>query len=128
MKLIRGQRCSGKTSSGERCSARATSTGFCFFHSDPAKAAELGKLGGRKSHKPPILKQAPIQIPMTASEVKTFLAESMTQVRNGGLDSRTGATIAFMANALLKAIEVADFEAKITALEIQNACEPEEQN
>src|SRR5208283_3799387 len=41
--------CKATTSSGDRCKAKPHKDGLCFFHSDPKKAAELGRKGGRRN-------------------------------------------------------------------------------
>jgi len=46
-------RCGAKTKEGKPCRAAATEGGLCFFHANPNKAAELGRVGGRKSRYPP---------------------------------------------------------------------------
>jgi Family of unknown function (DUF5763) len=43
----RGAQCRAVKSNGERCRAIAGSGGYCSLHSDPGRARELGKLGGR---------------------------------------------------------------------------------
>jgi len=40
-------RCQGQTKAGKPCRAAATSGGLCYFHANPNKAAELGRIGGR---------------------------------------------------------------------------------
>ena len=46
-----GNRCKAKTKSGKPCRAAATEGGLCFFHANPDKASELGRIGGRnKGH------------------------------------------------------------------------------
>jgi hypothetical protein len=40
-------RCKALSKSGKSCGAAPTSTGLCFFHSNPNKASELGRLGGK---------------------------------------------------------------------------------
>src|SRR5271157_276372 len=40
--------CKATTPSGEPCRAKPHKEGLCFFHSDPKKAAELGRKGGRR--------------------------------------------------------------------------------
>lgn len=39
--------CKGTTKRGEPCRAAATAGGLCFFHANPNKAPELGRIGGR---------------------------------------------------------------------------------
>jgi general stress protein YciG len=38
--------CKAMTASGHRCKAKPHKDGLCFFHSDPQRAAELGRKGG----------------------------------------------------------------------------------
>lgn len=42
-------RCKATAKTGKRCGAAATEGGLCFFHANPDKAAELGRIGGRKT-------------------------------------------------------------------------------
>ena len=44
-------RCKGRTKSGKPCRAAATAGGLCYFHANPAKARELGRIGGRKNRR-----------------------------------------------------------------------------
>ena len=45
-------RCKAVTKSGNPCGAAPTPTGLCFFHSNPNKASELGRIGGRRNRRP----------------------------------------------------------------------------
>ncbi len=40
-------RCKARAKSGKRCGAATTAGGLCFFHANPNKASELGRVGGR---------------------------------------------------------------------------------
>jgi hypothetical protein len=40
--------CRGKTKQGQPCPAAGTESGYCYLHTNPGLAAELGRLGGRK--------------------------------------------------------------------------------
>jgi len=42
-------RCQSQTKSGRPCRAAATAGGLCFFHANPKKASELGRLGGLRN-------------------------------------------------------------------------------
>jgi hypothetical protein len=44
-------RCSAFTKSGARCGAAPTPTGLCFFHGNPNKASELGRIGGKRNRR-----------------------------------------------------------------------------
>jgi hypothetical protein len=39
--------CKARAKSGKPCRAAATAGGLCFFHANPNKASELGRIGGR---------------------------------------------------------------------------------
>jgi hypothetical protein len=41
--------CQALTKKGKPCRAAATEGGLCFFHANPNKAAELGRIGGKKN-------------------------------------------------------------------------------
>jgi hypothetical protein len=42
-------RCKATTKSGTPCAAAPTPTGLCFFHGNPNKASELGRIGGKRN-------------------------------------------------------------------------------
>jgi hypothetical protein len=114
--------CKGKTKAGERCTARAGANSFCFFHADPTRAAELGRLGGLKNKhatSPPDDKS--VSVPATAADVRALLAEAMAEVRNRRLDPRIASTMAYVAGALLKALEIEELESRIEDLERSEA-------
>ena len=83
--------CKATTSSGDRCRAKPHKNGLCFFHSDPEKAAELGRKGGRRNRH---TYQTPLQLisaPESAGDVKRMLAESMVEIRAGKMDPSSAA-------------------------------------
>jgi len=43
--------CKGETKEGKPCRAAATAGGLCFFHANPDKASELGRIGGQKNRR-----------------------------------------------------------------------------
>jgi Family of unknown function (DUF5763) len=47
----RGTGCKALTKSGNPCRAAATDTGLCYFHSNPNKVAELGRIGGKRNRR-----------------------------------------------------------------------------
>ena len=42
-------RCKAFTKSGKPCGAAPTDTGLCFLHGNPAKASQLGRIGGLRN-------------------------------------------------------------------------------
>ncbi len=41
------RRCKAQAKNSKPCRAAATAGGLCFFHANPNKASELGRIGGR---------------------------------------------------------------------------------
>jgi hypothetical protein len=113
--------CKGKTKAGKPCTARATATGFCFFHDNPARAVELGRLGGLKNEHLTILPDAQVSAPATAKDVRILLADAIAELRNRRLDPRVASTMAYVAGGLLRALEIEELEARIAELERSDA-------
>jgi hypothetical protein len=44
--------CKAFTKSGKPCGAAPTDTGLCFLHGNPAKASQLGRIGGLRNRGP----------------------------------------------------------------------------
>jgi Family of unknown function (DUF5763) len=76
-------RCKATTSSGACCKAKPHEDGLCFFHSDPRKAAELGRKGGRRNRHTYETPLQHVAAPESVGDVKRMLAESMAEVRAG---------------------------------------------
>jgi len=62
-----------------------------------------------------------VSVPVTATDVRALLAEAMAEVRNRRLDPRVASTMAYVASALLKALEIEDLESRIEELERSDA-------
>jgi hypothetical protein len=80
----------------------------------------------RNRRVPPVAQESQLQPPSTAADVKLLSADAMVAVRAGILDPKRGTTLALMANQLLKSIELADLEARLTRLEQENSDETSE--
>jgi hypothetical protein len=48
MKRVK-RRCLALTRAGKPCGAAPTPSGLCFFHANPIKASELGRIGGKQN-------------------------------------------------------------------------------
>src|SRR5262245_45755639 len=110
-------RCSALTKKGRPCPAPATATGRCFFHENPEKATELGRRGGMKNRH--VRPHEDVELPPlnTAEDVRNMLAKAAQEVRNRRIDPRVAQSLSQIATTLLKAIEVADIERRLAALE-----------
>jgi len=111
--------CKAKTNAGQRCRAVAVKNGLCALHADPNLAAEMGRKSGkarrsRESREQPQPEQAP---PRTAQEVRAALGQFISDVRARRLDPKVAGTLGYLANVLLKSIEVSDVEERLAALE-----------
>ena len=114
-------KCIAKTKLGKACRAGAVlGTQYCSLHGDPERAAELGRLGGRKNRH--YIETDPVIIdpPQTPEDVKTILAQTTCDVLAKKLDPRIGLTIAQMCNSLLKAFDVVDVHQRLARLEEQD--------
>jgi hypothetical protein len=112
------KRCSAKTKAGKRCKAIPSVGGLCAFHADPRRAAQLGRLGGQKNRRLiPDSTSEVIPAPRTADDVKNLLAETMAGIHGRRVDPKVGNVMAYLGTALLNALETAELERRITALE-----------
>ena len=102
---------------GNPCRAAATAGGLCFFHSNPAKASELGRIGGRRNRHvaaEPCTALPPVDSARGIREAVTIL---VNDVYAGKLNPKTAAVITPLLKLLLQATEASDIESKVTHLE-----------
>jgi hypothetical protein len=115
------QRCSVKNTKGKRCGAWAVIEGDkCALHSDPERAARMGSQRGRRTALASSPAAAPMEPPKTAGYVRDALANTMAQVHARKMDTKTANALAYVATILLRAIEVADWESRLEALEVRH--------
>ena len=101
--------CSAKTKRGTLCRAAAlVGSQFCALHADPDRAAELGRMGGRKNRHYVETEEVTISPPSTPEEIKSMLSQAMVDVRARKLDPRIGSALTYMAGAFLKAFETSE--------------------
>jgi hypothetical protein len=55
--------------------------------------------------------------PQSAQEVRTALGQLISDVRARRLDPKAAGTLGYLANVLLKSIEISDVEGRLAALE-----------
>jgi len=111
-------RCSALTKKGKPCRAAATEGGLCFFHANPKKAAELGRIGGRKNgRKVGVLD--PLPDLDSVSAVRDAVKRMIAEVYAGKLHPRTAAGLAPLLNLQLRAIEKTDLEGRLAKIENQ---------
>ena len=115
--------CKAKTKAGGPCAAPAIRGGqFCAIHSDPERAAQLGRKGGRGNRHLYENDGREVAAPQTALDVKNLLAEVMAEVRAGAMDPKLGTTLGYLGTSLLRAIEMADADERLKRVENDLAC------
>ena len=115
-----GNCCKGRTKAGKPCRAAATDGGLCFFHANPNKASELGRIGGRsKGHAAAETGDPPPTLD-NAIAVRDAVARLGADVLSGKLRARIPAGLAPLMNLLLHAIKTADLEQRLVKLEQQS--------
>lgn len=111
-------RCSYIKTDDKRCSANAmTDSEFCFTH-NPAVIEEKRAAvirGGKMSKKnhaslPPFFLNQP-------KDVVSLLATTINEVRGGSIELRTANCIGYLSGHLIKAIEIADLEERVSKIE-----------
>jgi general stress protein YciG len=113
----RKSRCKARTKAGKPCQAAATTGGLCFFHANPNKASELGRIGGR-SKRPSASETAdPLPKLETAIAVRDAVARLIKEVYAGKLDPRVAAGLAPLLSLQKRLIETTDLERRLAKLE-----------
>jgi hypothetical protein len=110
-------RCKGKTKKGRACRAAATEGGLCFFHANPNKTSELGRIGGRKNRHAKTDAPDPLPKLETAMAVRTAVSRLIEDVYAGKLNPKIASGLAPLLNLQLRAIESSDLEDRLTKLE-----------
>ncbi len=117
-------KCKAKTKAGRSCAAPAVrGSAFCALHSDPNRAAELGRKGGARNRKVCDGDVRDVSVPESAGDVKRMLAETMADTRAGKIDPKLGSTLGYLGMSLLRAFEVADLEQRVERLEQKHELE-----
>jgi hypothetical protein len=100
---------------GEPCRAAATACGLCFFHANPNKASELGRIGGRSKRHAATETVDPLRVLNNALAVRDAVVRLIADVHAGKLQPKIAAGLAPLLNLQLRAIE------SVTELEKQVA-------
>ena len=109
-------RCKSTTKAGDPCRAAATQGGLCFFHANPNKASELGRIGGTRKHHAGRESADPLPRLDSAAGVRDALAALIADVYAGRLNPRAAASLAALLSLQLRAIPAADLEKQVKKL------------
>jgi hypothetical protein len=101
-------RCKGTTKRGEPCRAAATAGGLCFFHANPNKASELGRIGGRRNRRAVIEMVDPLPVVVDEVAVRDTVARLVADVYAGKVHPKTAASLALLLNLQLRAFGALD--------------------
>jgi len=110
-------RCQARAKSGKPCQAAATAGGLCFFHANPNKASELGRVGGRSKRPSAVETVDPLPKLETAIAVRDAVAQLIADLYAGRLQPRIASGLAPLLNLQLRAIETTDLEWRLTKVE-----------
>jgi hypothetical protein len=116
-------RCQGRTKEGRPCGAAATESGLCYFHTNPNKAVELGRIGGRRNRRAAAENADPFPVLDNALAVRNTVARLIGDVRSGIVQPRIAAILIPLLSLQLRAIETTDQEQRIMELESRKNAE-----
>jgi hypothetical protein len=111
------RRCKGKNKSGKPCGAAATAGGLCYFHANPDKASELGRIGGRQNRRAAGNGGDPLATLDNAHAVRDTVARLIEDVYAGKINPRIASGLAPLLNLQLRAIETTDLARRLANLE-----------
>jgi hypothetical protein len=111
-------RCNAVNKRGEPCKAAATSSGLCFFHANPNKASELGRIGGRKNRHvvADMVDLDPLPAVVNEFSVRDIVARLVADVYARRIHPKTAASLAQLLNLQLRAFGALDQAQKIFVL------------
>jgi len=110
-------RCQAQAKNGKPCRAAATAGGLCFFHANPNKASELGRLGGK--NKRPTGAQSADLLPKLdkASAIQEAVDRLVADVYAGKVQPRVATGLASLLSLQLRAIETTNLERRLEKVE-----------
>jgi hypothetical protein len=109
-------RCKAQAKSGKPCRAAATEGGLCFFHGNPDKAAELGRIGGKSKFRA-AENSDPLPKLDNAAAVLDTGARLIGDLYAGRLNPRIAAGFASLMHLQLRAIETTNLEHRLANIE-----------
>jgi hypothetical protein len=132
MSLKRSERrCKAQTKTGKPCRAAATPGGLCFFHANPTKARELGRIGGRKNGHAHSAAATSLPALETAGALQEAVGRLIEDLHSGKLHPRVASGLASLLNLQLRVLEASTLERRVAQLEelfAEQSTEPENGN
>jgi hypothetical protein len=109
--------CKALTKKGQPCRAAATAGGLCFFHANPNKASELGRIGGRSKGKFLANNSEPLPALSSMVAVRDAVDRLISDVYAGTHHPRIAGGLAPLLQLQLRALDATDVEQRIAKLE-----------
>jgi hypothetical protein len=109
-----GTRCKGVTKRGNPCGAAATASGLCFFHSNPGKASELGRIGGRKNRHAVVGVLDPLPILGDEFAVRDAVSRVAADLYAGRIPAKNAASLALLMSLQLRVFGAVDEAEKMS--------------
>lgn len=119
--MLDASSCKSKNKRGEPCGAPATETGYCHLHSDPERASQLGREGGRKNRHVFETDARPLPALDTMAGVRNALAVMIEDVHAKRVNPKTAAGLAPLFNSLMRALEPEETEQRLKKMEAELA-------
>jgi len=113
----RKSRCNATTKNGKACRAAATEGGLCYFHANPNKAAELGRIGGRKNGRVRDEHAVPLPTLDTALGVRETVGRLIEDLYAGKLHPKIASGLSSLLSLQLRALETSELERRVIMLE-----------
>jgi hypothetical protein len=115
-------RCKAQNASGTPCQAAATPGGLCFFHANPNRAVELGRVGGR-SKRSSLSSDTADPLPKldTAIAVQNAVERVIAGLYAVTIQPRVAASLGPLLHLQLRAIEANALHVRLAKLEAQLA-------
>jgi hypothetical protein len=111
-------RCSYIKRNKKQCRANAVSgQPFCFLHSSPGKASEMGARGGARRKTFDLSKLKHFPPAKSATDLVEVTAQTLADVRSGAIDAKAANAVAGLAGVLVKLLEATSLEERLTRLE-----------
>jgi len=110
-------RCKARTKAGRACRAAPSEGGLCFFHANPSKASELGRIGGRRNRHAAAEDADPLPALDNALAVRNTVARLVDDVYSGRVQPRVAVSVAHLLSLQLRAIGLTDIEERLARLE-----------
>jgi hypothetical protein len=111
--------CKALTKGGKPCGAAPTPTGLCFFHGNPNKASELGRIGGQRNRRPERQTVDPVLKLECAASASAGIASLYHDVKTGSIKPPVANVLIKLIDLLVRVHEKTAMEDRISKLQEQ---------